>query len=95
MNDVIIRPVITEKSMALANKSKYTFIVDKASDKLKIKKTVEDMFNVKVLDVVTSLIKGKTKRVGQRRAEKNITAIKKAVVRLEAGQKIDLFEISG
>jgi large subunit ribosomal protein L23 len=95
MNDIIIRPVITEKSIALASSGKYTFIVDKKADKITIKRVVEEAFNVKVLDVATLVVKGKTKRVGKRRTEEVVSALKKAVVRIEKGQKIDLFELAG
>ncbi len=95
MNDIIIRPVITEKSIALASNGKYTFIVDKKADKITIKRVVEEAFSVKVLDVATLVVKGKTKRVGKRRTEEVVSALKKAVVRIEKGQKIDLFELAG
>ena len=95
MNDIIIRPVITEKSIALASSGKYTFIVDKKADKITIKRVVEEAFNVKVLDVATLVVKGKTKRVGKRRTEEVVSALKKAVVRIEKGQKIDLVELAG
>lgn len=95
MNQTIIRPIITERSMALAGAGKYTFIVSRAADKAKIKREIEKMFSVNVLGVSTTIVKGKTKRVGIRRAEVVSTPIKKAVVTVKSGQKIDLFEIGG
>jgi large subunit ribosomal protein L23 len=95
MQNLIIRPVITEKSIAQANNGKYTFVVDKVADKLAIKRAVEKTFSVKVVKVVTTLVKGKTKRVGTRRTEIVASSWKKATVLLVSGQKIDLFEVAG
>lgn len=88
--DVIIKPVITEKSMNLLADNKYTFIVDKRSNKTEIRKAIEDIFNVKVDKVCTINVKGKKKRMGRfegKRADR-----KKAIVTLKAGHKIPLFE---
>ena len=92
MNNIIIRPVITEKAMNNVGKNKYTFIVAKDAKKDAIKRAVAKLFNVKVIGVLTTTIKGKTKRVGAKRIEKKISAVKKAVVVLKAGEKIGLFE---
>ena len=92
-NFVIIKPVITEHSMKQANKGKFTFVVDRFATKGTVKKAVADTFNVKVTAVATSVLKGKTKRVGKNRAEVPVSAFKKAIVTLEKGQKIALFEI--
>lgn len=90
---IIIRPVFTERTMADAQKSKFTFLVTKTSTKNDIKKTVEDMYKVTVLDIATVLVKGKVKRIGKRRTKKKLEAYKKAVVQLEKGQKIAEFEL--
>ncbi len=95
MQNTIIRPVITEKSIALANNGKYTFVVSKSAGKGNIKQAVEATFGVTVLDVVTAIVKGKTARAGKRRTEKVVSPVKKAIVRLEKDQKIDLFELAG
>lgn len=95
MNNVIIKPIITEQSMAAAQRGKFTFLVDRFAAKLAIKRAVEDMFTVNVKGLSITVIKGKTKRVGKRRTEKVITSAKKAVVQLAAGQKIGLFELGG
>lgn len=95
MKKVIIKPIITEKSIASANTGKFTFKVDKAAGKNTIKNAVEDTFKVKVKDVFTSVVKGKTKRVGVRKTELKESPWKKAIVLLEEGQKIDLFELAG
>lgn len=92
LEDVIIKPIITEKSMNEVAKGKFTFMVLRKADKKMIKKAVEEKFKVKVLSVATSILKGKKVKVGLRRMEKAKSSYKKAVVRLPAGQKIDLFE---
>lgn len=90
---VIRRPVITEKSMEAAKKGKFSFLVARDADKDIIKKAVEDQFKVEVISVETTVQKGKTKRVGMRRMEKTMNPIKKAVVTLKEGQKIDMFDL--
>ena len=62
--EVIIRPVITEKSNDEMQAGKYTFEVNKKATKVDIAKAVEKLFEVKVLNVNTMIVKGKTKRVG-------------------------------
>jgi large subunit ribosomal protein L23 len=85
--DVIIRPVITEKSTLLSADNKVVFIVSTNSTKPLIKAAVEDIFGVKVKNVNTLKTKGKAKRfkgfLGKR------SDYKKAVVTLEQGQNID------
>ncbi|GAV23825.1 50S ribosomal protein L23 [Carboxydothermus pertinax] len=88
--DIIIRPLITEKSMDLAQENKYTFVVDKNANKIEIKAAVEQLFNVKVEKVNTIRVKGKMKRVG--RFVGRTPEYKKAIVKLRAGDKIELFE---
>ena len=62
--DIIIRPIITEKSSVAMAEGKYTFEVNKKSTKIDIKNAVEKLFEVKVLDVRTMNMKGKEKRQG-------------------------------
>ena len=95
MQNIIIRPLITEKSISLANGGKYTFIVSKEAGKSNIKLAVEEAFGVTVLDIVTSMVKGKTLRTGKRRTEIVISPVKKAIVKIAKDQKIDLFELAG
>lgn len=92
---ILIRPVITEKSMDDANAGKFTFIVGRFAAKTQIRKAIQDRFKVNVEKIMTSVIKGKSRRVGIRRLEVKIQPIKKAVVELKKGQKIDIFEIGG
>lgn len=88
--DIIVRPVITEKSMALVEQNKYTFIVHPDANKTEIKKAVEELFKVKVLAVNTLRRQGKRKRV--RRVPGMTPATKRAVVTLRPGDKIEIFE---
>lgn len=88
--DIIIRPVVTEKSMDLLADNKYTFIVDKKANKTEIKGAIENIFKVKVDKVYTMNVKGKPKRMG--RFEGKRPDRKKAVVALKPGHKIRLFE---
>jgi len=88
--DILKRPVITEKSMALQEENKYTFVVDLNANKVEIKKAVEELFKVKVEKVRTMRVKGKLKRV--RNVVGRRPDIKKAIVTLKEGDKIELFE---
>lgn len=88
--DIIIKPVVTEKSMNLLSENKYTFIVDKKSNKTEIKNAIEDIFKVKVDKIHTLVVKGKPKRVGRFEGKKPDR--KKAIVTLKPGNKITIFE---
>ena len=89
--DIIKAPVITEKSTQKRRESsQVVFWVDKRANKSEIKKAVEKVFNVKVLDVNTIVVPGKVKRVGRYAGRTQIR--KKAYVTLVEGDKIDLFE---
>ncbi|MDD2621412.1 MAG: 50S ribosomal protein L23 [Syntrophomonadaceae bacterium] len=88
--DIIIKPVVTEKSMSLLADSKYTFIVDKKANKTEIKNAIESIFEVKVEKVYTMNVKGKPKRMG--RFEGHKPNRKKAIIYLKDGHKIRLFE---
>lgn len=88
--DIIIRPVVTEKSMDLLADNKYTFIVDGKANKTEIKNAIQNIFNVKVEKIYTMNVKGKPKRLG--RFEGRTSDRKKAIVTLKPGQKIRLFD---
>ncbi len=88
--DIIKRPVITEKSTSLLAENKYTFIVDLEANKIEIRKAIEELFNVKVEKVRTMRVKGKNKRVRNRWGK--APDVKKAIVTLKEGDKIQLFE---
>lgn len=94
-NSVIIRPIITEQSMRVVPNGKYSFVVHKKADKDEIKKAVNQLFGVTVVSVATSVVKGKSKRVGQRRQEIDSTEWKKAIVEVKKGEKIAIFEPGG
>jgi large subunit ribosomal protein L23 len=88
--EVLRRPIITEKSTALAGEGKYVFEVHPDANKLQIKEAVERAFNVEVAAVNTCWVKGKFRRVGRNRGR--TSPWKKAVVTLKPGYRIDLFE---
>jgi len=89
--DIIIRPVITEKSMNEMADRKYTFVVDRNANKIQIKKAVEEIFGVKVEKVNTMNMKGKRKRLG--RFEGRRPNWKKAIVKItEDSKPIEFFE---
>lgn len=92
INDVILAPIISEKSMKDVKVNKFTFRVAGKSDKTLIKRAVEEKFKVDVLHISTSIVKGKKARAGLRRIEIEKSPWKKAVVTLPDGQKIGLFE---
>lgn len=89
--DIILRPVISEESMDQATNKKYTFEVERKSNKTEIKKAVEKVFGVKVKGVNTSIVKGKEKRQG--RSVGMTSEWKKAIVTLTPDSKeIQFFE---
>jgi large subunit ribosomal protein L23 len=88
---VIISGKLTEKGTKLRNKeNKYLFVVDKNSNKLEIKRAVEDLFKVKVKKITTMNQHGKLKRMG--RFEGRRADWKKAIVQLMPGETIEFFE---
>ena len=89
-HDVILNPVISEKSYSATDGGKYTFMVDPRSNKSEIKDAVEEVFDVRVTRVNTMRTKGKPRRRGitvGRTAQG-----KKAVVTLAPGEQIEFFE---
>lgn len=92
---ILISPLITEKSMMDAGNGKFTFRVYRYANKNEIKKEVEKSFSVNVTHISTSILKGKSVRVGARRTEKELSDTKKAVITLRKGEKIGLFELGG
>ena len=90
--DIIIAPVVTEKSVTLMADKKYTFKVNNNANKIQIAKAVEEIFGVKVAKVNTMNMYGKEKRMGRYPAGRR-PARKKAMVTLTADSKtIELFE---
>ncbi|MCX7883950.1 MAG: 50S ribosomal protein L23 [Caloramator sp.] len=89
--DIILRPVITEKSMSQMSNRQYTFLVHPDANKSMIKKAVEEIFGVNVEDVKTLNYEGKVKRVGMHVGKR--ADYKKAIVKLTANSKsIEFFE---
>ncbi len=87
--DVLLRPVISEKSYGLLDGNKYTFLVAPDANKTQIKIAVEAVFGVKVTDVNTVNRAGKRKRSRTGFGRRNDT--KRAIVSLAAGDRIDIF----
>jgi len=87
--DVLIAPVVSEKSYGLLDDNKYTFVVHPDSNKTEIKIAVEQIFGVKVIGVNTINRKGKSRRTSNGLGKRKDT--KRAIVSVAAGQSIDIF----
>lgn len=88
--DLLIRPIITEKTSVMMQENKYTFQVPLDANKVEIRQAVEAVFGVKVLSVNTVRVLGKTKRMGRYVGKRS--DYKKAIVKLAEGNTISLFE---
>ena len=88
--DVLVKPIITEKSSILMADNKYSFRVDKKANKIEIKYAVETIFKVDVVEVHTMTMPGKMKRQGK--TQGLTSEWKKAVVKIRAGQRIPIFD---
>lgn len=89
--DIIIEPLITEKSMTLSQGNKATFKVKKGSNKIAIKRAIEHIYNVKVIGVQTVNVLPKKASRGAR-YKGTLPGYKKAIVTLAEGNAIDLFK---
>jgi large subunit ribosomal protein L23 len=87
---IIIRPVVSEKSYALATVGKYTFRVHPDAHKTQIKQAIEQLFDVRVVNVATSSVPSKPKRRGYTAGRTR--AWKKAVIQLSEGDTIPIFQ---
>jgi large subunit ribosomal protein L23 len=87
---VIIRPIVSEKSYALIAQNKYTFRVHPEAHKTQIRDAVQQIFDVEVADVKTMTVRSKPKRRGYTAGRSR--SWKKAIVRLAPGDRIELFE---
>lgn len=92
-NNLIVRPVISEKSMRDADAGKFTFVFAKQARKEGIRKTIEQLFSVHVVSLSTSIVKGGRKKTGKQRIEGKTPAWKRAIVTLQKGEKITMFDI--
>jgi large subunit ribosomal protein L23 len=89
-HDVILRPVVSEKTTALMEENKYVFQVPMKANKVMVKQAVKEIFNVTPEKVNVMVVRGKTKRI--RYQYGNRPAWKKAIVTLKAGEKIEIFD---
>ncbi len=90
--DVIVRPVVSEKSYALLDDGVYTFVVHPSANKTEIRQAVESVFNVRVASVNTLNRKGKRKRNRRQATFGKRPDTKRAIVTLVGDDRIDLFE---
>lgn len=90
IHQVLLKPTITEKSTLLQESGIYTFQVDLKANKSQVKEAIEKNFDVTVQDVNITKLHGKRKRYGQR--FKKMPDIKKAVITLKPGDRINLIE---
>ncbi len=90
--EIVIRPIISEQSLREAEGGRYSFIVDKSSSKVEIRKAIESMFNVSVTKVMTNIVKGNKTKLTKKRKIVSDAAYKKARVNLKKGEKIDIFD---
>lgn len=90
-HDVIIRPLVTEKTTQLAEAHKYTFEVKQGVNKIEVKQAIEELFKVNVTKVNIINVRKKERKVGKYAGFR--AAVKKAVVTLAEGQTLDVFEV--
>lgn len=88
--DVILAPVVSEKSYGLLDQNAYTFVVHPDANKTEIRQAVEAIWGVRVLSVNTVNRKGKSKRF--RYTQGRRSDVKRAIVKLAEGDKIEIFE---
>ena len=89
-HDILIKPVVSEKSTDLLQDNKYTFLVPIKVNKIQVRQAVEQIFKVKVQAVNTIRMQGKTKRMGKNVGKRS--DYKKAIVTLAPGNQIEIFE---
>jgi large subunit ribosomal protein L23 len=91
LENILIKPLLTEKTSIETEKfNKYAFVVDLKANKNQIKKAVENLFDVKVVNVATAVSPGKMKRYG--RFTKKTNKTKKAYITVQKDQKIEFFK---
>jgi large subunit ribosomal protein L23 len=88
--DILINPIVTEKSTAMQEKGKYCFKVDRRANKKQVMQAVQEVFNVRPVSCSIMRVKGKLKRV--RYTPGYTSSWKKAIVTLKEGDTIELFE---
>ena len=90
LREVLIKPIVTEKTNLLLQENKYVFKVALKANKVEIRQAVEKIFKVKVMDVTTVKVHGKLKRQGKTAGYRS--DYKKAIVKLAPGNRIEIFE---
>ncbi len=90
LRSIIRRPIVSERTMALMEENKYTFVVDLGATKPQIREAVEQIFDVKVEKVNTMRVTGKVRRMGRNEGKR--PDWKKAIVTVKEGDRIELFE---
>ncbi|MGI6361298.1 MAG: 50S ribosomal protein L23 [Bacillota bacterium] len=90
VHDILVKPMVSEKSMILMEENKYAFIVAKDANKIEIKRAIEKIFDVSVINVTTRNQRGKLKRMG--RYQGYCPDTKRAIVTLKEGDSIQIFE---
>lgn len=94
MKQILIKPVVSEKSERGSNKNNvYTFVVDKSANKIEIKKAVESMYATQVVEVNTTIMPAKQKARNTKTSiiRGRVSAYKKAFVTLAAGEELDIY----
>ena len=91
--DIIIRPIVTERSSLGIADGRYTFEVDPRANKLEIRRAVEELFNVKVLSVNTQNVRGKNKRQGM--TQGRTKDWKKAIVKIDLDPQPETYQTPG
>jgi large subunit ribosomal protein L23 len=92
--DVIIRPIVSEKSYAAYDQGVYTFVVHRDANKTQIKAAIEAAFPVRVVSVNTMTRKGKRKRNRRTNVWGSRSSTKRAIVRLAPGDEIEIFGVA-
>lgn len=90
---ILLKPLITEKTMRLAQAGQFSFLVAKNVTKPAVAQAVEEQFKVNAIRVTTSSVKGKTRRTGKRRLASKTAGSKKAIITLKSGQMIEFFKL--
>lgn len=94
LENILIKPIISEKSLRqVETLNQYSFVIDRKANKIEVAKVVKKLWKVEVLSVRIVHLRGKRVAFGKRRTKGSRSGIKKAIVTLKEGDKIDLFEI--
>lgn len=94
MKQIVRRPLVSEKSLLLAAKGWYTFVVDISTTKQTAARAIEKLYSVNVTNVRTMIMHGKQRRVGRKQKSVQKSDWKKALIQLKEGQSISAFEVT-